>query len=80
MGANKIVKRGRILLSLARKFGIKKIIAARKASKESNYVLTYCPVCGTEHRVHKLRAKHSSVRCKGCKTEFIVSSIPRKRG
>ena len=41
---------------------------------EDNYILTDCPDCGTEHKVHKLRATRGMVRCTNCKCWFIVTS------
>jgi len=36
------------------------------------FVLTDCPECGTEHRIHKLRAACSMIKCTNCGALFIV--------
>lgn len=41
---------------------------------DKNYILIDCPECGTEHRVHKLRAARGMVRCTNCKTMFVVTN------
>jgi len=45
---------------------------------DKKYIYTECPVCGTEHRVHKVRVARDMVRCTNCKTYFVVSKIPKK--
>lgn len=40
---------------------------------DKNHILTDCPECGAEHRVHKMRAAHGTVRCTNCGFYFYVS-------
>lgn len=39
----------------------------------NKYVLVDCPNCGTEHRIHKLRAARGMIRCTKCKVYFFVA-------
>ena len=45
---------------------------------DKKYILTDCPKCGTEHRVHKLRAARGTVRCTNCKTLFFVTNLTKQ--
>lgn len=68
-----IYNRIKTILALFRKYGIRKILAAyQDSSDDSWHVLVDCPHCGTEHRIHKLRAARGMVRCRNCKTMFVV--------
>ena len=68
----RILQRIRIALALIRKFGIHKMLTAHhESSNDSSFVLTDCPRCGTEHRVHKLRAARSMIKCTNCGARFV---------
>lgn len=70
-----IYNRIKIIIALLRKYGLRKTwIAYQESSCDSHYVLTDCPNCNTEHRVHKLRAARGMVRCTSCRTYFIVTT------
>ena len=68
------IKRIKTIFAMIRKYGIHKTwIAYQESSRDSHYVMTDCPKCGTEHRVHKLRAARGMVRCTICRKYFIVT-------
>ena len=64
----------RIYLALIRKYGIRKFLTAAQEvyRKEDPYILSDCPECGTEHRIHKLRAAYGQITCKNCKAWFVI--------
>ncbi|RLD18717.1 MAG: hypothetical protein DRI69_09820 [Bacteroidetes bacterium] len=39
---------------------------------KDRYVLTKCPECGTEHRVHKIKVMRFPIKCTSCGARFLT--------
>lgn len=70
-----LFNRARIVFRLVRRFGIRKLLEAHRASaSDSNFFLTVCPKCSTEHRIHAARVATSMIKCTNCKALFVVTN------
>lgn len=72
-----IFTRARIVFSLIREHGLRKILIAKKeSSNDRNFIYCNCPKCGAEHRIYKIKAARDMIRCTNCMTHFAVNKAP----
>ncbi len=45
---------------------------APKEAEDPAYIRADCPACGTENRIHKMRARHGHAKCTECGAFLVV--------
>lgn len=45
---------------------------APKEDEDPAYIRADCPACGTENKIHKMRARHGHAKCAECGAFLVV--------